>query len=167
MDSTTAGLTHLLTAFALVALAFGLLVAEFFIVSFGVLLVCAIVSVVAGVYFAFLAHEIAGWAFVVVVPLLAVAVIRFGLQKVRESNVVPKAEIKAEAGYHHVADRMGVSVGTLGEMVTAARPSGRARFSGGECDVQTRGQPLERGAQVRVTQIDGPIVFVEPSENSR
>ena len=47
-------------------------------------------------------------------------------------------------------------------MVTPARPSGRARFDGGECDVQVQGRPLETNAKVMVKRIDGPIVFVTP-----
>ncbi|MBT6274677.1 MAG: hypothetical protein HOI95_11150 [Chromatiales bacterium] len=149
------------TAIGLVILAFALLIAEFFIVSFGLLLAMAIASVGTGIYIAFSVSAGTGWAFVVVVPILTVAVVRWGLQKICRSHVVPKAEITAEAGYHHVADRMGVGVGAIGVMTTTARPSGRARFDGGQCDVQARGRPLEQGDAVRVSAIDGPIVFVD------
>jgi membrane-bound ClpP family serine protease len=50
-------------------------------------------------------------------------------------------------------------------MVTRARPSGRARFDGGECDVQAQSGVLARGAKVTVLRIDGPIVFVAPTED--
>ena len=78
------------------------------------------------------------------------------------SKLVPQSEITEEAGYHHVADRIGVTIGALGRMVTPAHPSGRASFDGGECDVQARGRALERGVAVRVVEIDGAIIFVDP-----
>ena len=53
--------------------------------------------------------------------------------------------------------------GASGVMVTPARPSGRARFAGGECDVQAQSGVLARGAKVTVLRIDGPIVFVAPA----
>ena len=148
-------------AIALLALGLGLLVAEFFLVSFGLLLIGAISCAAGAIYFAFLAHELFGWALVAFTPLMAAAITRWGIRRVRTSSLVPQAEVLADAGYHHVADKIGATVGAAGQMLTPARPSGRARFGGGECDVQCRGGTLEVGASVRVVAVDGPIVFVE------
>ena len=112
-------------------------------------------------YYAFQESAEVGWLFVVVTPIVTLVIVNWGLGRIRESRAVPKAEVTGEAGYHHVADRLGVEVGTLGTMVTAARPTGRAAFAEGECDVQTRGRPLEKGDGVRVIEIDGPTIFVE------
>lgn len=149
-----------LVALGFLVLAIGLLVLEFFVVSFGLLLVASLASVGASLYYAFAAGEIVGWVFVVAVPLIGYFTTRWGLQRVRESKLVAQGEISSEAGYHHALDRISVAPGAVGEMVTMARPTGRARFAGGECDVQVRGRPLERGARVRVEAIDGPMVFV-------
>ncbi len=149
-------------ALALLALAIVLLVLEFFIVSFGLLLACSIACAGGAVYLAFVASDVAGWSLVVATPAIGAALTRWGLKRIRASRVVPKAEIIAEAGYHHAAERVGASPGAIGEMITAAMPSGRARFDGGECDVQSRSGALERGAQVRVERIDGPMVYVVP-----
>ena len=155
----------LYTGYALALLALGvvLLVFEFFIVSFGVLLAGSIASTAAAIYFAFRAADVVGWAMVIVVPILAVFLVRRGLARLRTSHIVPKSEITEEAGYHHVADRIGIGPGSIGTMVTPARPSGRARFPGGECDVQVRGGTLETSARVVVGEIDGAIVFVRPA----
>ena len=147
-------------AAALLALGGVLLLLEFFIVSFGLLMAGAVASTVAALYFAFRAGEPLGWIMVIVVPVLAVFVVRRGLARLRASPIVPKSEITGEAGYHHVADRLGIAPGSLGTMVTPARPSGRARFPGGECDVQMRGGTLEASERVSVVEIDGAIVFV-------
>ena len=150
-------------ALALLALGVVLLVFEFFIVSFGLLLACSIASTAAAIYFAFRASDVIGWTMVIVVPILAVFLVRRGLARLRTSRIVPKSEITGEAGYHHVADRIGIGPGSVGTMVTPARPSGRARFPGGECDVQVRGGTLEASDRVVVGEIDGAIVFVRPA----
>ena len=150
-------------ALALLALGIVLLVFEFFIVSFGLLLACSIASTAAAIYFAFRASDVIGWTMVIVVPILAVFLVRRGFARLRTSRIVPKSEITGEAGYHHVADRLGIRPGSIGTMVTPARPSGRARFPGGECDVQVRGGTLEASDRVVVGEIDGAIVFVRPA----
>lgn len=157
-----ADLQNLLYACALLALAVVLLVLEIFIVSFGLLLVAAVACAGGAIYLAFAASSVAGWFFVLLVPLLGFFLVRWGIRRIRHSRIVPQSEISSEAGYHHVADRIGVEPGSTGTLITRARPSGRARFDGGECDVQVRGGSLERGDQVVVQQIEGPIVFVVP-----
>ena len=123
----------------------------------------AIGSTAAAIYFAFRAGDAVGWCMVVIVPILAVFTVRRGFARLRTSHIVPKSEITEEAGYHHVADRIGVGPGSIGTMVTPARPSGRARFPGGECDVQARGGTLEASDRVVVGEIDGAIIFVRPA----
>ena len=143
------------------ALAVTLLVLELFVVSFGVLLIASIASAGAAIHYAFVANDVAGWAMTMVTPILAAVLLRWGLARIRTSRrLVPQSEITAEAGYHHYAEKIGVHSGAAGVMVTPARPSGRARFDGGECDVQVRSGSLGRGAKVVVLHIDGPIVFV-------
>lgn len=152
-------------ALALLALGVVLLVFEFFIISFGLLLAGSIASTAAAIYFAFRAADAVGWTMVVVVPILAVFLVRRGFARLRTSHIVPKSEITEEAGYHHLADRLGIGPGSIGTMVTPARPSGRARFPGGECDVQVRGGTLEASDRVVVGEIDGAIVFVRPASD--
>jgi len=152
-------------AVGLLVLAVALLVLELFVVSFGILLVGSIASALGAIHYAFAAHDAAGWAMAAVVPVLAVGLGRWGLARIRRSRtLVPKSEITAEAGYHHHARAVGVHPGATGVMVTPARPSGRARFDGGECDVQVQSGSLGRGEKVTVLHIDGPIVFVAPAE---
>ena len=156
-------------AILLLVVALALLVAEFFLVSFGVLAVAALSCAAGSIYFAFAAHDAAGWLFVVTVPLLGAATLKWGLRRIQTSHVVPQAEITEDAGYHHVAAKLGVEVGSQGVMVTAARPAGRARFAGGECDVYGQGLALERDAEVVVVSIDGPsinVALLDPTKAS-
>ncbi len=152
----------------LLVLAITLLVLEIFVVSFGILLVTSIASAVAAIHYAFTAASAAGWAMTVAVPVLGIMLARWGLARVRTSRrIVPRSEITAEAGYHHHAEKVGVHPGAEGVMVTRARPSGRARFAGGECDVQAESGILGRGEKVVVLHIDGPIVFVVPAADRK
>ncbi|MCB1743506.1 MAG: NfeD family protein [Gammaproteobacteria bacterium] len=142
-------------------LALILLVLEIFVVSFGVLFLCAVAAAGAAIYHAFEAGDLAGWLVTAITPCLGVLLVRWGLKRIRRSRyLVAQAEIGAEAGYHHLLDELGIGIGARGHMVTAARPSGRARFAGGECDVQSQSGSLERGDPVVVRAVDGPIVFV-------
>ena len=155
-------------ALGLLVLAVALLILEIFVVSFGVLLVASIASAAAAIRYAFVASDATGWAMTVVVPVLALVLARWGLARIRASRrFVPRSEITAEAGYHHHAEKVGVHPGAVGIMVTPARPSGRARFDGGECDVQAQSGSLARGAKVVALRIDGPIVFVRAGSGGR
>ena len=144
-------------ALGLLILAVALLVLELFVVSFGILLVASVASAAAAIHYAFVASDATGWAMTVAVPILAMVLARWGIARIRRSHrLVPKSEITAEAGYHHHAETVGVRPGAAGVMVTPARPSGRARFDDGECDVQVQSGSLGRGAKVMVLRIDGP-----------
>lgn len=152
-------------AVVLLILAAGLAIVEFLVVSWGMLLVGASISALAAIALAFHASETAGWVFVAIVPVIFIVVIRagFGLMRRNSAAVLP-TEITADAGIHHAAAAAGVAVGTIGELMTNAFPTGRARFAGPrgpvELDVQVQGAVLAKGARVTVLAIDGPTIFV-------
>jgi len=55
---------------------------------------------------------------------------------------------------------MGIRIGARGTLVTDAMPTGRARFPGGDIDVQVEGAAANKGSVITVRRIEGPIVFV-------
>ena len=153
--------TALLVSLGLLGAAAVLAVLEVFVVSFGLLLIAAVACAVGSIRYAFDAHEAVGWTSVVIIPVASLFVVRWGFTRIRGSrSAVPKSEIVADAGYRHLAERLAVGPGSEGVLVTSARPVGRARFAGGECDVQVHGPVLEAGAEVVVERIDGPFIFV-------
>lgn len=141
------------------------LVAEMFLVSFGLLALIALGLGVASVLFAFQAHPVAGWTMLLAAPLVAWQVVAWAMRRVRVAGVVVRSEIAAEAGYHTVAEHVGAQVGAEGELVTDAMPTGRARFAHGEVDVRAP-SALVRGTRVRVEAIDGPVVAVVAAHGS-
>ena len=151
----------LLVSLGLLGAAAVLVVLEVFVVSFGLLLIAAIACAAGSIWYAFAAHEAAGWTSAAVIPVGALFAARWGYFRIRKSrSAVPKSEVVADAGYRHVAERLSLGPGSAGVLVTPARPVGRARFGGGECDVQVHGPVLEAGDPVVVERIDGPIIFV-------
>ena len=137
------------------------LVAELFVVSFGALALISLGLAIAAMIYAFSASAAVGWTFIVGAPLLGGIIVTRGLRVLQRSHLVPKAEISDDAGYHHVATALGITVGSHGRLVTAARPTARAQFPGGDCDVQVDGS-AEAGTLVAVQRIAGATIYVSP-----
>jgi membrane-bound ClpP family serine protease len=158
------GWPQLAGAVLLVALAAVLLGLEFFVVSGGLLIIASFLSGFAACALAFSVSPAAGWTLVAATPLLALATIRWGLRRLTRSRAVPRAEVTEDAGYHHLAEQLGIAVGSVGELLTDAMPTGRARFAGrgadAELDVLAHGPALARGTRVMVLAISGPTVTV-------
>jgi membrane-bound serine protease (ClpP class) len=58
----------------------------------------------------------------------------------------------------------GVIVGDIGEVVSALRPAGQARFELATVDVVTVGEFLEKGTKVKIMEIHGNRVIVRAVE---
>ncbi|GDY11879.1 hypothetical protein LBMAG53_07570 [Planctomycetota bacterium] len=138
----------------------GLLLVEFFVVSAGMLSFAAVGCAGIAITLAFTISPVAGFSFAAATPVLAGIVLYFGFDRLRRSSAVVGTEITADAGGRHLAAKVGSLVGATGTLVTDAFPTGRARFAHGEVDVQVKGSPLTRGAEIRVVGIDGPVVLV-------
>ncbi len=154
MDWSALSVAVILFVFACVAL-----VAEIFFVSFGALALISLSLAVAAVTYAFSASVPLGWGFLVAAPIAAGVILHWGLGALGRSSLVPKAIIDGDAGTHHQATVVGATPGETGTLVTAARPTGRARFAHGEIDVHCD-RSAERGETVIVQRSEGANVFV-------
>ena len=159
-EQAASTISVVLGAIGLLILGLGLLIAEFLVISFGILGGMALISFIAAIYIAFDHNDGLGWTFMVGAPIVAILAFRWGLARLQASSIVPKAEIDGNAGYRHHLEEQGIAIGSSGEMLTDAYPTGRARFEGGTCDVQVIGGSLEKGAPCTVKRIDGAIAFV-------
>ncbi len=152
-------------AIALLILSAALAIVEFLVVSWGMLLIGAAISSIAAIALAFHVAPAAGWIFVCIVPVMAFFIVRSGFILMRRNTAaVLPTEITADAGIRQIAQAAGVAVGTIGELVTNAFPTGRARFGGTHApvalDVQVQGAVLSRGDRVVVLSIDGATITV-------
>jgi membrane-bound ClpP family serine protease len=150
-------------AVGLMALAGSLVVLEFAVISWGVLTIAAAGCLIGGWMMAYAAAPMAGWLYICASPVAAFIAVRVGLAWMRAAGAVVTSAITADAGYHHLASEAGITAGARGELVTDAMPTGRARFPGGEADVQVQGAVLPRGAPVVVVRVEGPVVIVVAS----
>jgi len=153
-----------LVAIGLLGLAAVLLLLEFLVVSYGLLAIAALACSIAGIALGFSSSPMVGWTLLGMTPILAALVVSWGLRRLMRSDLVPKQEITEDAGYRHATAGMGITIGTRGTLVTDAMPTGRARFPGGELDVQVEGPAAMKGTVVTVRRIEGPsiVVFTDP-----
>lgn len=156
-------LSTALLAVALMIAALAVLLLEMLVISFGVLGAIALALATTSVVYGFRVHDGLGWSLLLLSPLAGVAILRWGLARMRRGGmgVVAVAEVRDQAGISDAAKRAGASIGAHGVLITDAMPTGRARFPLGEIDVAVRGPVLQRGAEVVVLAIDGPTVTVE------
>jgi membrane-bound ClpP family serine protease len=134
--------------------------AEVLFVSFGVLGAVALGCALGAILIAFQAHPLAGWALLLIAPMGIWYAIAWALRRLRSGVGAVTAELTSAGGYAQEAARLEVGPGALGEMVTDAMPTGRARFPRGELDVAAEGGALRRGDRVRVLAVEGPRVVV-------
>lgn len=158
--ASTVLFNDVLLAVALLVLAGVLLLLEFLVVSYGLLAIAALGCAIAGIVLGFGSSPVVGWALLGATPILAAFVIAWGLRRLMRSHLVPKEEITATAGYRQATEGLGIAVGASGTLITDALPTGRARFAGGEIDVQMEGAAGTKGTLVRVLRIEGPTVIV-------
>jgi membrane-bound ClpP family serine protease len=148
----------------LLLLAVAMAVAEVFVASMGVLALGALTCGALAIVTAFGISTGAGWAFLVLVPVVGLLVAAWGFRRLQGSHLVPKAAITADAGYHQAMDRIGLAIGAIGVLVTDAVPTGRARFTGtrgsDELDVTISGSAGRKGDRVRLLRIEGPAITV-------
>jgi membrane-bound ClpP family serine protease len=147
-------------AVTLLAVALVLLLLEFLVVSYGLLAIAALGCAITGLVYGFSASPTVGWTLLALTPILTLLVVQWGLRRLMRSRLVPKAEITDDAGYRHVSELLGITVGAAGVLTTDAMPTGRARFPGGEIDVLMEGPAALKGAPVLVRRIEGPTVIV-------
>jgi membrane-bound ClpP family serine protease len=155
---------QVLGAIALLAVGAGLLIVEFFVISWGMLSVGAAICGVLACLVAFSASPMVGWIFVCACPVILAFLVPWGFRQMQRSSAVPHVEITEDAGYRHEAERLGIVPGAIGELVTDAIPTGRARFAGGDIDVTVEGGALTVGEPVVVLRIEGPIVAVAKAQ---
>jgi membrane-bound ClpP family serine protease len=155
----------LLATMLLIPVTVALLIGEFIIASGGMLAVAAVLTGVTSIVLAFLISNGTGLLVLVLIPTVSALTTRWGLARLARSGAVPKAEIREDAGYHHLAGDLGIGIGAVGELVTDAMPSGRARFTTvrgtNEIDVRVIGAVASRGQQVVVIDLHGASVTVQ------
>jgi len=156
----------MILATLLLGLGLAFVVAEVLFPSLGLLAICATVSIVAAVVVAFRSSTEDGVNFLIATAILVPVMIMLGLKLFPKSPfgkhmVAPGLSFESQPS----ADpRDALLAGAEGVLETDCRPAGVARLDGRRVDVVSRGEPIERGARVRVLEVKGNRVVVARAE---
>jgi len=141
-----------------------LVVLEVFFPSFGVLSLSAAASFLAGVVFAFREGPGVGIAFLVVCMIGIPITLRFAFRALPNTPIGRRFIKKNPTAGGATADAPAGKPrpGTTGTTTSELRPSGTMDVDGDRYDVVTGGEFVERGRSVRVVEIRGNRIIVEP-----
>jgi membrane-bound serine protease (ClpP class) len=149
-------------AILLLGLGLALVIAEVLFPSFGILSILATLAIVGAVAMAFRESTDVGFKFLGATLVLLPAAVVLGLK------VFPRSPM----GKHMVASGLSFEseaatdprdlelVGVEGALEADCRPAGVARLADRRVDVVTRGEWIEAGERVRVTEVRGNRVVV-------
>jgi membrane-bound serine protease (ClpP class) len=153
-------------AVLLLILGLGLIVAEVFFPSFGILAVLATAAIVGSLVMAFQESNAAGVRFLVATVVLVPVVIVLGF-KLFPRSPFGKRMVAGGLSFPSQAslDQRDLAlVGQDGTIEADCRPAGMARIDGRRVDVVTRGEWIAAGARVRVVEVQGNRVVVARRE---
>jgi membrane-bound serine protease (ClpP class) len=150
----------------------GLVIAEVFFVSAGILSILAAVALVSSVFLAYTQHGPAtGHVFLAVCGIGAPLAIYYALKILPTTGFGKRyllsgpdaAEVAGAAAEPHLARFSGKT----GVAISALRPAGFARIDDQRVDVVTRGEMLEAGTLLRVVEVIGNRVVVARHDAQR
>ena len=160
----------LLFAVFLYAACAALIVAEVFLPSGGILSVCALVCLVAGIVVCFKSGVVAGWlsilAAIIMVPSLLAIAYRvlpktgFGRQVILARPVRQRGDAIADSA--ELAQLLGQS----GEVVTPLRPVGTCRFAGQRIECVAESGYVQKGETVKVIRVEGTQLTVRVTDEA-
>ena len=143
-----------------------LLFCELFIPG-GILGTIGVIGIGASIWLAFKSYppDIALW--VLAGELLALgAGIVIGLRILPHTPIARRLtltrEFDAEEGFTSASSELESYVGKEGVAITTLRPAGIALIEGKRLDVVTDGEFIERNARVKVSEVEGGRIVVQP-----
>jgi membrane-bound serine protease (ClpP class) len=137
-------------------------IAEIVIPSAGLLAILAAGLIGYSIYLVF--NEIstsAGMAFIVADIVAFPLVLMIGLKLLVKSPVTLKTSLSKEDGYTSQPEALLSYKGKTGAALTDLRPAGTAMIDNKRVDVVSRGEYIEKGADIVVLAIEGNRVVVK------
>lgn len=149
-------------AVVLLTLGLGLIVAEIFFPSFGLLAVLATAALVGSVAMAFQESSTHGVRFLVALAVLVPATIVLGFKLFPKSPFGKRMVVRGLSfGSSPSFDPRDLGLlAKEGLVESDCRPAGLARLEGRRVDVVTRGEWITAGERVRVIEVEGNRVVV-------
>jgi membrane-bound serine protease (ClpP class) len=165
VDSGERGEAGLGLLFLLIVVGLGLVIAEIFFISGGLLSVGAAVSLVSATFLAFTQHSQGMGFFVLLmeaigVPLAMAFAFRILPKTPMGKKLLLEAPTLEEVSGAAQAAGLVELLGKSGRTESMLRPGGFARIDDHRVDVVTRGELIEPGVEIHVIQVDGNRVVV-------
>jgi len=158
-------MSPLIQAVMLQVLVVGVIIAEIFIPSGGLLSALAIGLLGYSLYVVFTDVSVmAGYIFIAADVVMLPVLIIFGLKMLARSPVTLRKNLSRENGVTSQAPELLEYLGKEGVTLTDLHPGGTARISGRRVDVVSRGEYLEKDTHVIVWKVTGNQIIVRKKE---
>ena len=148
-----------------------LVIAEVFVPSGGIISICSLASLIAGIYIFFDHSPIAGWIGLIIAIIMIPTVLitaykifpntRFG----KTVTLSPSERFIGDA----VPDtnQLQEMLGKTGEVVTPLRPVGMCDFSGKRLECVAETGYIEKGSMIKVLRVQGTQLTVRQIEKNK
>lgn len=148
----------------IIAIGLGLVVIEIiFVPGTTVVGILGLLCIIAGVMYGFSTFGAPiGWAILAGTVLIATTVIIFSLKSGVWKRFALNKSMNSKVNEHI---SITIKVGDEGVALSALRPMGNAEFGNDKMEVTTLGELLDSGSKVKVTQVEGRIIYVEQLNN--
>ncbi len=145
----------------------GVLVAEVILPSGGLLTILTVGIFGYSLYLVFTVSVFAGMIFVMADIIILPTVLIVGFKFMAHSRITLRTELSRSAGYATYDEKLTGLAGKEGTAVTDLRPAGTAMIENKRVDVVTRGDYIEKGADIRVSTVEGGRVVVRRIDPDR
>lgn len=139
----------------------GVLIAEVILPSGGLLTILTVGIFGYSLYLVFATVSVfAGMIFVMADIIILPTVLIVGFKFMARSRITLHTELSRSAGYATYDEKLAGLVDKEGTAVTDLRPAGTAMIGNRRVDVVSRGDYIEKGADIRVSMVEGGRVVV-------
>jgi membrane-bound ClpP family serine protease len=141
------------------------IIAELFLPSAGVLSIIAVGLIGYSIYIVFTAiSETAGAVLIGIDMILLPVAVIVGIKLIARSPLTLKTSLSRAGGVISQSPELETYLDARGQAVSDLRPSGIAVINGRRLDVTTRGEYIERGADVYVSAVRGNQIIVRQTK---
>ena len=148
----------------IIAIGLGLIVIEIiFVPGTTVVGILGLLCMIAGVMYGFSTFGAPiGWGILSGTILISTTVIIISLKSGVWKKFALNKSMNSKVNEHI---SITIEVGDEGVALSALRPMGNAEFGKDKIEVTTLGELLDSGSKVKVTQVEGRIIYVEQLNN--
>jgi len=148
----------------IISIGVGLIIVEIiFVPGTTIVGILGLLCVIAGVAYGFLTFGAPmGWGITAVTVIISAIAIVISLKSGVWKRFALNSSINSKVNDHIP---IAIRLGEEGVALSALRPSGNAEFENEKMEVTTLGELVDSGSKVKVTNIEGRVIYVEQINN--